>query len=169
MSLSVSQEYPILNDVAPSWADVSVTFNFLAGETFKNIEFSEIKWTSKVDKGEQRGASGGRVMKRTTGAKTDEGSCVWYKAGLWRLLSVVVPYAPVRGNQRLISQVPFNVIILHTSPGSDTIIHEEMRGCTINSFESSMSEGTDAEKVPMDLKPIETAWVLADGTEVVLL
>lgn len=169
MALAVSQEYPILNEVAPSWADIGVTFNFLAGETFKNIEFSELKWTSKVDKGVQRGASGGRVMKHTTGAKTDEGSCVWYKSGLWQLLKIVTPYAPVRGNQRLVSLVPFNIIILHTPPGSDEIFHEEMRGCSISSFESSMTEGTDVEKVPMDLKPLECAWVLDDGTEVVLL
>jgi len=168
MAVAVSQEYPLLNEIAPSWADITTTINITDGESFTDIDYKEIKWKSAVEKGEQRGASGGRVIKRTTGAKTDEGSAVFYKSGLRKLLRALQAAAPVRGNQRLISLVTFDVVILHTPPGADDIYHEEMRGCSISSFDSTMTEGTDAETVAIDLMPIENVYIV-DGKEMVLL
>jgi hypothetical protein len=169
MAVAVSQEYPLLNQVAPSWADIKTVININGGISFRDIDYKEIKWKSSVDVGEQRGASGGRVMKHTTGVLTDEGSAVYYKSGLRKLITAIQSVAPVRGNQRLISLVTFDIIIQHTPPGDDDIYHEEMRGCSIKSLESSMVEGPDAETVALDLRPKSNVWVLADGTEVVLL
>lgn len=168
MPAATSQEYPLLNGYAPSWADIITTINVQDGPTIKDIDYAELKWSSKVSFGEQRGASGGRVIAQTTGSQKDEGSCVYYKSGLWRLLDVLADVAPVRGNQRAVSAVRFNITILHTPYGSDVVYHEFMRGCRLASFESSMKEGDEAEQVPMDLAPMQTGWIV-NGKEIVLL
>lgn len=169
-SLALSQEYPILNGRAPSWADIGITLNITGGQTYKDIDIKSIKWSSKVERGEQRGASGGRVMKRTTGSVTNEGSCEFYKSGLRKLVKAIMaaPEARTRGSEVAVSLVTFDVVILHSVPGDDEIYHEVMYGCSLSSFESSMTEGNDAEVVAMDLAPIKCAWIV-DGKEVVLL
>jgi hypothetical protein len=170
MPLAVSQEYPSLNDVAPSWADIKTIVNISGGQTVVDIDYKSIKWSSKVERGEQAGASGGRVMKRTTGSVKDEGSCEYYKSGLRKLLKAIVGSTGIytRGNQQLISLVSFDILIQHSVPGDDEIYEEVMRGCRLSSFESSMAEGNDAEIVPMDLAPMYCAWLIG-GKEVVLL
>lgn len=170
MPLAVSQEYPTLNGVAPSWADIKTTINISGGQTFTDIDYKSFKWSSKVERGEQRGASGGRVMKRTTGSKTDEGSCEFYKSGLRKLLKAIIGSTGVytRGNEQLVSLVSFDIIIQHSPPGEVEIYEEAMYGCQLSSFESSMAEGNDAEVVPMDLSPMRCAWLIG-GKEVVLL
>lgn len=167
-SAATSQEYPELNGFAPSWADISTVINVAGGATLKDIDYRSINWTSTVERADQRGASGGRVIKRTAGQLTHEGSCEYYKSGLRKLLAVLLQVAPTRGNQRLVSLVSFDIVILHSVPGDPEIYHEEMRGCRLSSFESAMTEGPDAEVVAMDLAPMETAWIV-NGAEVVLL
>jgi len=164
-----AEEYPLLNGNAPSWADVSTVINVAGGATHKDIDYKSIKWSSKRSFGEQRGASGGRVIRQTTGSIKDEGSCEYYKSGLIKLVEALIPVAPRRGNRVRISMVQFDIVILHSVPGDPKVYHEEMRGCRLSSFESSLTEGDEPEIVPMDLAPMECVWVLEDGTEVGLL
>jgi hypothetical protein len=168
MAVAVSQEYPLLDGNAPSWADITTTINVQGGGSFKDIDYKELKWSSTVARGEQRGASGGRVIRRTTGELTEAGSAIYYRSGLRKLLKEIYPLAPVRGNQRLVSLVTFNVVVLHTVPGDDEIYHHEMRGCRLSSFDATMTQGTDAEEVAMDLAPLSNVQIIG-GVEIVLL
>lgn len=171
MSLAVAQQYPTLNGNAPSWADIEITINVGGGVTLKNIDIKSIKWSSKVERGEQRGASGGRVIKRTTGSITHEGSWEIYKSGIKAIIGAIAaaPGVRTRGASKLVSLVDFDISIAHDTPGDPDIVREVMQGCRLTSFESSMAEGNDAEIVPMDLAPIRNFIVLADGTTVELL
>lgn len=163
---ATSQVYPTLNDFEPSWADISTKFNVAGGATIQNmIDFKSLKWESKVAEGRWAGLSGGRDMKRTTGKETVTGSCEWSAGGLWRLCTEIAKVAPVRGQQRLLSLVTFDIIILHTPPWTDFIFHEEMRGCRIMNISRAMAEGPDAEASPMDLAPMSCVIVHPDGTE----
>jgi len=171
MTLAVSQQYPTLNGNAPSWTDIIITLNVSGGVTVRNVDIKSIKWSTKVERGEQRGASGGRVLKRTTGSVTHEGSWEIYKSGLKTIVGAIsaAPGVLTRGSAKLISVVDFDISIAHDTPGDPDIVREVMQGCRLSSFESSMTEGDDAEIVPMDLAPIRNYMILADGTIVELL
>jgi len=163
------EEYPELNGFAPSWADITTTIDIIGGGTHVDIDYKALNWTSKLSFGEQRGASGGRVIAQTTGSVKNEGSCEYYKSGLAKLIAALLPYAPRRGNQARIGLVRFNINIAHTPVGQIGVFREKMRGCRLAGFESKMLEGDEPETVPMDLAPLECMFIGADGVEVVLL
>jgi len=170
MGAANNEEYPTLNDFAPDWASISAVVNVAGGATLtQTFDAKSYKWSSAVDEARGGGMSGGREMKRSTGIEKCEGSAEYYKSGLVALVSALADVAPMRGNQARVSLVEFNIIIFHTPPWSDVIIHEEMRRCRLLGFESSMAEGPDLEVVPVKLNPIECVWVLPNGKEVRLL
>ncbi len=80
-----NQAYPSLNDVEPSWADIACTFTVYGGSLIDMADFAAIKFDSKVEVGEKRGASGGRVMARTTGSVKHTASADLYRGGHRRL------------------------------------------------------------------------------------
>jgi hypothetical protein len=164
----VNQEFPSLNDIAPSWADIQTTHTVSGGSLLDMIDYSGIKFSSKVETGEQRGASGGRVMKRTTGSLKHTASATYYRSGLRKLVKALVPLAPTRGNQSLVSLVPFDVLIQHSPPGESEIYTVKIKGCRLLGIDMSMTEGNDADKVECDINPIEIVNII-DGKEVVLL
>lgn len=167
MPAATSQEYPTINGYAPSWADIQVTIDAVGGETVKDIDFAGFKVASKLTVGKQKGASGGRVIRRTSGDKEDTASATYYRSGLRTLIKALIPMAPTRGNQVLIGLVAFTIQIQHTPPG-ETEIHEiVLKGCRLVGFDFTMAEGPDADKVELELDPIENA-LLIDGKEVVL-
>jgi hypothetical protein len=168
MTVAVSQEYPLLDGNAPSWADITTTINIQGGESFKDIDYKEIKWASAVALGEQRGASGGRVMRRTTGELTETGSAVYYRSGLRKLLKAMAPQMQTRGNQRLITTATFNIVIIHKVPGDDEIYHHEMRGCRLTGLDATMTQGPDAEEIALSLNPLSNVDIIG-GVEYVLL
>jgi hypothetical protein len=163
-----AQEYPTLNDYAPSWADIQTTFTVDGGSALDMIDYKGIKWSSSVEVGTQRGASGGRVMKRTTGAKTDEASATLYRSGLRKLIRALMAKGTTRGNQVAIGTVAFDILIQHSPPGDPEIYVEKLKGCRLLKIDRTMTEGVDAEEVEVDLNPIEVVQII-DGKEVVLL
>lgn len=163
-----TQAYPAVNDISPSWADISATFTVDGGEALEMVDFSAIKWSRSVEVGEQRGASGGRVMARTTGAGSQEASATLYRSGLRKLLKALVAMAPTRGNQRLIGLVAFDILIQHTPPGETEIYVTKIKGCRYLGDSDDMQEGTDADKIEITLNPIEVVQII-DGVEVVLI
>lgn len=164
----VNQLYPTLNDIAPSWADVVTTITVHEGSLIDTIDYSAINWGSTVEIGEQRGASGGRVMKRTTGNKSDEASATYYRSGLRKLLRGLMASAPTRGNQKLVSLAHFDILIQHTPPGEDDIYVTKIKGCRLTGLTSAMTEGPDADQIELTLNPVEVVQII-DGVEVVLL
>lgn len=164
----VNQAYPSLNDIEPSWADIATTFTISGGDLIEMADIASLKWSRKVEVGERRGTSGGRVMARTTGQGSQEASASLYRSGLRRLIRGLMKQAPSRGNQKLISIVSFDILIHHTPPGETDIYTTKIKGCRFLGDADDMKEGNDADKIEVTLNPIEIANII-DGVEVVLL
>lgn len=163
-----NQAYPSLNDIEPSWADIAATFTVYGGDILDMADFAGVKWSRKVEVGERRGASGGRVMARTTGSVTYEASATMYRSGNRRLVKALMSKAPTRGNQRLISLVGFDILIQHTPPGETEIYVTKIKGCRFLGDSDDMKEGNDADKIELTLNPIEIVQII-NGQEVVML
>ena len=164
----MAANYPLLNGIAPSWADVAVTIPIYEGETVELIDFSALDWEDTVEIGEQKGASGGRVLRRTTGDLKLDAKATLYRSGLRQLCRALAKKAPVRGNQKRITLVGFDILIQHTPPGESDIYQCKIKGCRLLGRAWKLAEGMDAEKVEIKLNPIEIVDII-DGEEVVLL
>lgn len=168
----VNQAYPSLQDVEPSWADIGVHATVSGAALLEMADIKSIKWSRKVEVGEKRGASGGRVMARTTGQGSQEASAVLYRSGMRKLVKALVTAATAagytRGNQVTISNVSFDFDIQHTPPGESEIYHVRIKGCRYLGDSDDMKEGTDPDTLEITLNPIEIANVI-NGQEVVLL
>lgn len=164
----MNQEYPSIQDIAPSWADIKTTFSVTDGDILDMIDYAGIKWSRKVEVGEQRGASGGRVMARTTGQGSQEASATLYRSGLRKLIKALMAQAPTRGNQKVISLVSFDVLIQHTPPGETEIYVTKLKGCRYLGDSDDMKEGNEADKIEVTLNPIEIVQII-DNQEIVLL
>jgi|ERR1700722_3669806 len=162
------QAYPSLNEIEPSWADIKVTFSVIGGDILRMVDIAGVKWSRKVDVGERRGASGGRVTARTTGQGSQEASATLYRSGYRKLLSSLAGVAPLRGTQAAISLVAFDILVQHTPPNSFDIYTTKIKGCRYLGDSDDMKEGPDADKIEITLNPIEVA-ELINGQEVVLL
>jgi hypothetical protein len=164
----MNQLYPSVNGYSPSWADIKISFTVDGGDLLEEVDIMSIKWSRKVEVGEQRGTSGGRVMARTTGQGSQEASMSVYRSGLRRLVKSLMAKAPTRGNQVVISLVSFDILIQHTPPGETEIYTTKIKGCRYLGDADDMKEGNEADKVEVTLNPIEIANII-DGQEVVLL
>lgn len=160
-------DFPVLDGVAPSWADIAVRVSGVSGGSLIEIgDISALKTGSTVEIGYQK--EGGRVIKRTRGDKKDEASMTLYASGYQKLLRGLRALMPLRGNQRLVSLVHMNVNVQYTPPGSVDILEYRLKGCRILARTIDGQEGTDATQVELPLNPIEIADVI-DGEEYVLI
>jgi len=167
--MAVNNLYPVLDGVAPSWADIIVRCaRFADGALFDMEDIAAINTGTALEVGEQRGASGGRVRKRTTGQSSNTASMTLYRDGYQKMLRKMAEVAPVRGNQRIISLVHFDIQVQHTPPGSAEIFEYRVKGCRIAGRDLNGAEGTEADRVEVPLSVIEIADII-DGKEVVLL
>lgn len=163
-------EYPILDGIAPSWADISVKIAATGVDLIRMVDIAAINTGRSVEVGEQRGATGGLVKRRTTGSASQEASMTLYRTGLQQMLRVLKDHAQAlpRGNQKRVSLVHFNIFVLHTPPGDDDIYERRIKGCRITGDTMNSAEGSDAQQVEVPLSPIQIVDVI-DGEEVVLL
>jgi hypothetical protein len=164
----VTNAYPIIDGIEPSWADIAIRATPLGGALVQLIDIKSINTGTSVEIGDVRGASGGRVRKRTTGASKAEASVVLYRTGYDSLLEGLLEHAPLRGNQRLISLAVFGVQILYSVPGSSQIFDRRLKGCRIAGDTVNAAEGPDAAEVEVPLSVIEIAHMIK-GVEVVML
>lgn len=168
MGAANNQEYPVIDGIASSWADIALTIDVMGGGTLKDIDFAAINTGTAVEVGEQIGASGGRVMRRTSGSAKNTASATYYRSGLRKLLKALMPYAPTRGNQVLVSLVHYTMLVQHTPLGESEIYQVKIKGCRLLGRDYKFAEGNDADKVEVALNPIEVVDII-DGKEVVLL
>ena len=168
LALGLAQAYPTLNDIEPSWADVAFTFTVSGGPLIQMADCAALKWSRKVEVGEKRGTSGGRIMARTVGQGSQEATATLYRGGLRSLLKGLATTAPIRGNQVLISLVSFDIMIQHTPPGATEIFQVKIKGCRYLGDSDDMKEGQDPDKVEITLNPMEIANII-NGQEVVLI
>ena len=167
--MTINNEYPVLDGVAPSWADISVKLEDSEGAPLLTmVDIAAINTNSTVEIGEQRGASGGRVLKRTTGSVSQEASWTLYRSGYQKLLRGLKDLAPQRGNQRLVSLVHFNISVEHSPEGDDEIYAYEIQGCRLLGRALNAAEGTDPGQVEVPLSPINIVDFI-DGQEIVML
>lgn len=166
--MAINNEFPVLDGIAPSWADIIVRATPAGAPLIDMKGIKSISTGTVVEVGEQRGASGGRVLKRTTGSKTDEASSTVYRDEYQKLIRNLAAIAPKRGNQRIVSLVHFGMQCQHTPPGSSEIFEFRIKGCRLLGRTLASEEGNDADTVDLTLNPIEIADMI-DGVEVVFL
>jgi hypothetical protein len=166
--MSVNNEFPVLDGIAPSWADIIVKASPVGAALIDIKDIAAINTGTTVEIGEQQGASGGRVIKRTTGSSKAEASITLYRSGYQKLLRGLKDLAPRRGNQRLISLVHFGIQVQHTPPGDIEIYEYRIKGVRLKGRNLNSAEGTDADKVEVPLSVIEIADMI-DGEEIVFL
>jgi len=144
-------EYPTLNGIAPSWADIRITLSIYAGLSLAPTDVASIKWSDKVTPGVVRGTSGGQKKARTVGEYECEASITFYRNGWEQFRSGLTVL-----NKRL-TLVGFDVMIQHTPPGSIAILKTKIAGCRVIGRTADMQEGADADKVeiPLDVMRIE--------------
>ncbi len=143
----------------------------MSGSGLTLLEMKDIKSISTgttLEVGEQRGASGGRVIKRTTGTGKAEASAELYYSGYVKFIRTLKSVAPKRGNQRILGLVHFGFTLIWTPPGSDEIFESRIKGCRFMGRESNPTEGNDAHTIPIKLGPLEVV-DMCDGEECVLI
>ena len=161
-----NNDYPVLNGISPSFADVKVSVTPDGAPLIDMKDIKSINTSTSVEVGEQR--AGGRVMKHTTGSKSDDASMTLYRDGYVKLLRGLMALAPKRGNARLIRYVTFGIDYQFTPVGSDEIYERRVKGAFIVGSTDNPSEGTDASEVEVPLKCKEIVDVI-DGEEVAAL
>ena len=167
-----NQAFPSVNEHECSWADIAVTFNIPGGQTTGIVDLEGIKWSAKVDVGESRGTSGGRVMKRTAGAETLEASATVTRSGCAQLIEGIelaaVAVGQTRGDRVVISGISFDILVQHTPLGVSRIYTTKLSGCRFLGDSNDMKQGNDADMIELTLNPIEVARKSATGRWIVL-
>jgi hypothetical protein len=167
--MTINQDYPTLDGISPSWSDVIVRIAPDAAPILDVKDIKGINTSLSLELGEQRGASGGRVMARTTGQEKCEASMdLYYSAFRNKFLRGMKNQAPKRGNTRALRFVHFGVNYLYTPFGEDDIFEVRLYGCCYTGRDINGSEGTDAQIVNVKLSVLRIV-DMVDGEEVSLL
>lgn len=164
----MNNDYPILDGINPSWADVIIRVSAPGAPLLETRDIKSIATSGKLEIGTIRGASGGRVMSRTTGQSDYEASLTLYHAGYVKMLKGLRALAPKRGSQRAMGLVHFGLQLMFSVPGSAEIFERRLKGCRIAGFTGNSAEGVDANEVEVPLSVIQIVEVI-DGEEYVLL
>lgn len=169
--MPLNQQMPVLDGISPSWADVSCKISITGAPLIEMFDFKSISSGRSVDVGEQRGASGGRVMKTTTGAGKNEASATLYYDGYLQLIEGLSLVAPTRagGDEVAVSLVHFQIQYQFTPFGSTRIYNRLIQGCRLVGDTSAPAEGTDAHTIDVALNPKKIIDILPNGKRVVLL
>jgi hypothetical protein len=163
-----NNDFPLVDQIVPSWADISVKATPKGGALIDVKDIASVKRKRTVTVGEQQGASGGRVMARTSGTVKYEFEWELYRSGYAQLLENLAPLAPKRGNQARVSLVHFNVIVQHTPPGSSRIYEWRAKGIRLLGDSMDAGEGDDADKVQVPCSVIEVVDMI-NGVEVLMV
>lgn len=166
--MAINQDYPILDGIAPSWADVQISCSIYDGALLEVKDIQAINTSRTVEIGKQRGASGGRTKRRTVGQSDEEASMTLYRTGHKALIRALASVAPVRGNERLISLVHFDIQYQYSPPGSVEIYERKILGCRVIGDTMNDTEGSDPQVVEVPLSVIKIVDV-EDGVEIVLI
>ncbi len=170
-----NQAAPNVNGDICSWADIGVSINVPGGAEFPIFDIEGIKWSDDVEVGEQRGASGGRVMGTTRGSLSTEASMTVSRAGARQLIQALetaaraLPGFVARGNRIPIAGVRFDILIQHTPLGTENIYESKLSGCRFLGRSHDYKQGNEAEMVEVKLNPIEAAEKSESGDWIVLL
>jgi len=163
-----------LDGRAVSWSEIAVTANFRGATSLPLIGVKSIKADSKVDRGEKRGASGGRVVARTTGSLTNSGSATFYASELDNLKAILAAAAAEAGffngdGHVQLSRIGFDITITHDWADDPTGMYvREYLGCHLDSESVNDAEGNEAKTIDVDINPLQVVAVI-NGVRTVLL
>lgn len=167
-----NQAFPSIDGDEVSWADIGVTCNVPGGASFAWVDLEAIKWSGKVEVGESRGTSGGRLMKTTAGSESSEASATVTRSGHAQLMEgleiAAVAAGAIRGNEVMISGVRFDILIQHTPLGSSRIYTTKLSGCRYLGDSSDMKQGNEADMIELTLNPVRIARKSLSGRWIVL-
>lgn len=160
-------DYPVLDGIAPSWADINVRLSPQSGNLIEMGDIAAISTASSVELGEQR--EGGIVIKRTRGSLSQEASITLYASGYQKMLRGLRDGMPTNGKgQRLSSLAHFLIHVVWTPPGSTDLLEYKVKGCRMIGRTIDASEGDDAQQVEIPLSIAELVDII-DGEEIKLL
>ncbi len=169
---TVDNEFPIVDRVVPSFADIKISLTPLGAPLISMKMIKAINTGSTVEVGEMVGASGGRVMATTTGSVKYNFSMTLYRPGFEQLIEALAaaakPFA-IRGNEVAISLVHFSADIIWTPPGATQKSHRRAKGLRIISDTNNPTEGNDPDELEVGCHAKVIANVLPSGKEVVML
>jgi hypothetical protein len=146
-----NNEFPIYNNVAPSWADLQSFVSGLDLQLFEMSDVNAVNTSSALEVGEAH--QGGRVSATTTGSVANEFTMTFYQQGfdvfLERLADACRELGGgyMRGDIARVGLVHFNVALLHTPPTTDRIDEVELNGIRYTGRTRNVSQGTDANMV----------------------
>lgn len=169
-----TQSFPNVNGDVCSWADIAVSLNVPGGAEVGLFDLEALKWSDKVEVGEQRGTSGGRVMGTTRGSLSSEASATISRAGARQFIQALAVAAAelpnaTRGDRVAISGVRFDILVQHTPLGTEAIFTTKLSGCRFLGRSHDYKQGNEAEMVEIVLNPIEIAEQDENGQWIVLL
>lgn len=157
-------DYPVLDGIAPSYADINVRISPNGGNLIEMGDISQINSGWTVEVGEQR--EGGRVIKRTRGSVSYEAGMTLYASGYQKLLRGLRDAAPTNAKgQRLLALAHFLIHVVWTPPGSTDLLEYKIKGCRVLGRTIDSSEGNDAQQIEVPLSTIEVVDVI-DGEEI---
>lgn len=130
--------YPVINGVSHSWADVSIDLN---GEIFVGV--LALNYSSALEPGEVRG-TGPEVLAHTRGDATHEGSLELLKADGEAFLAAL-------GDG--FGEVRFTVTASYGAEGLP-VVTDRLIGCRIKNLSQDGAQGTDPSKITLDLAPL---------------
>jgi hypothetical protein len=162
-----TNEFPVYDAIAPSWADISVKASPYGGALVELADVAAVNTGCTVEVGLQR-SPGGRIKKRTTGQVDYEASLTVYQGGYHPFMRSLGALAPTRNGQKILTLVHFDIQMLFTPPGSVEIYERHVRGCRLTSNALNPAEGTDANKIEIGLSCIQVVDII-DSVEYVLL
>jgi len=139
------QEYPTINGIEPSWADVSFSKLIYDGPTVQTNDIAAFKLSDKVTVGVKKGTSGGRILARTVGDLESDASITYYLGG-WRKMM-----RALAAKNKKISLVGFDVTCMFSPPGEADIFKFKIIGARVIGRTLDMAEGSDAQKIEIPL------------------
>lgn len=166
-----NNQYPIIDTIAPSWADIKVKLTPDGGSLIVVSDIKAINSGVTVEVG--RDKAGGRLKRATTGDATIEAGMTVSLPGSYILEQALLAPAQAAGYVRdgnvvQIGLVRFNIEYSFTPPGSELIYERRLKGCRLLSDPETHSEGTDPTVVEYTLLVHERVKVI-DGVEYALL
>jgi hypothetical protein len=182
-------DFPLINGEAPSWADVQLIVSpprlavggaagaaiggavtAVAGALAGSL--AAIKMVQAINTGVSVETEtvhvGGVPVAETTGQLTNSASVVFYRAGYQDLLTRVSLIAPMRGAQKVLRSVVFDMNYQYSLPGSVSIYETRIKNLFLTGREMNDSQGNAAQLVTVNIKPRQIVDVI-NGVEVTYL
>ncbi len=168
-----SQSFPNVNGDVCSWADIGVSLSIPEGAQIDLFDLNGIKWSDKVEVGEQYGASGGRLMGTTHGKLSTEASMTITRKGALQFIEALAVAARAadlgRGDQVPIAGIRFDILVQHEPMGSEVVLEAKLFGCRFLGRAHDLKEGNEADMVEITLNPLYAAEKSAAGDWITLL